>query len=453
MFTERKVHAALFLVVFFSQISSSAELHVSIKGNDGNDGSAAKPFLTISAAVRAARSGDVITVHPKPDNKPYEKTAAGINQARITIRADILPGGSRIPLGGKGFDYSGRGSIPRAVIQFNKGADDCVIEGFELSGAHNESHNGAGIRINQANGVTVRNCTIHGNDMGVMSNGDGTRNTAAGQMFMNCLIYSNGDPVEPGYNHNLYLGGTSATLIGCEVHSSLTGHNVKSRCHQTTVVACYIHDSANREFDLVDAVDTAQPGSSAVLAGNVIAKSSSCKGNRQVIHFGQDGGKEHDGVLYLVHNTISTPFISPVAFITASKARVVAINNLVWDAGSGQGGMQFVQAEKGIDAGKAVTGNGNWFSSGFGGNSLAVLPLTKSAIAPPHRDPPFAAADKGDFKLTRPDAGITGTDNKLPVELVKITGGKLMQYKTPQRAVERPIEGKADVGAYALERK
>ena len=41
-------------------------------------------------------------------------------------------------------------------------------------------------------------------------------------------------------------------MRGCEVHSSLTGHNVKSRAHRTVVEACYIHDSANREFDLVD---------------------------------------------------------------------------------------------------------------------------------------------------------------------------------------------------------
>jgi len=42
----------------------AAEYHVSaITGGDGNPGSEAKPFKTISAAAQVARPGDVITVH------------------------------------------------------------------------------------------------------------------------------------------------------------------------------------------------------------------------------------------------------------------------------------------------------------------------------------------------------------------------------------------------------
>ena len=39
------------------------EYHVSVKGNDTNDGSALKPFLTISKAAQVAQPGDIITVH------------------------------------------------------------------------------------------------------------------------------------------------------------------------------------------------------------------------------------------------------------------------------------------------------------------------------------------------------------------------------------------------------
>ena len=165
------------------------------------------------------------------------------------------------------------------------------------------------MRINQANHVTVRNCSIHDNDMGIMSNGDGSLATAVDQRIEECRIYRNGDPAEPGHNHNLYLGGTSVTLRFCEIHHSLTGHNVKSRAHYTRVEYCYVHHSANREFDLVDAAETARPQSDAVLLGNIIVKDPQCKGNRAVIHFGQDGGKEHNGTLYLAFNTIVTPFI------------------------------------------------------------------------------------------------------------------------------------------------
>src|SRR5213083_1057382 len=39
------------------------EYHVSVNGNDANDGSVAKPFKTIMAAANKAMPGDVITVH------------------------------------------------------------------------------------------------------------------------------------------------------------------------------------------------------------------------------------------------------------------------------------------------------------------------------------------------------------------------------------------------------
>ena len=240
-----------------------------------------------------------------------------MRQKNLTFRAVPRKGDRWVAVSGKGFDYSGAGSTPRAIFQFNPGADNCALEGFELFGAHNESHNGAGVRINQANHIAVRNCSIHNNDMGVMSNGDGSLDKGLDQQFERCEIHHNGDPGQPGYNHNLYLGGASVVLRFCEVHDSLTGHNVKSRAHHTRIEFCYIHHSANRECDLVDAAETALPKSHAVLLGNIIVKDPHCKGNRAVIHFGQDGGKQHDGTLHLAFNTIVTPFLSPVVELSA----------------------------------------------------------------------------------------------------------------------------------------
>ncbi len=185
-------------------------------------------------------------------------------------------------------------------------------------------------------------------------------------MIEQCKIYHNGDPSEPGYNHNLYLGGTSVVLRFCEVHSSLTGHNVKSRAHYTRVEYCYVHHSANREFDLVDASETALPESHAVLVGNVIVKNPQCEGNRTVIHFGQDGGKQHDGTLYLVFNTVVTPFIAPVVDLSASRAKASLVGNLVSDGGVRQANQVVAVARNGATL-EAVTGTYNWLSGGFGG--------------------------------------------------------------------------------------
>ena len=162
-----------------------------------------------------------------------------------------------------------------------------------------------------------------------MSNGDGSLAAAVDQRIEECRVWRNGDLAEPGQNHNLYLGGTSVTLRFCEIHHSLTGHNVKSRAHHTRVEYCYVHHSANREFDLVDAAETVRPHSDAVLLGNIIAKDPKCGGNHTVIHFGQDGGKQHNGTLHLAFNTIATPFVSPVVELSAAGARAWLLGNVV----------------------------------------------------------------------------------------------------------------------------
>jgi hypothetical protein len=393
-----------------------------------------QPYAQIADALAKAQPGDVIAVHPLPGSEPYAQVALNITRPRLTLKA----AGGRVVLSGRGGDQGGRGAAPRAIVQFSPGADGGVLEGFELTGAHNSSHNGAGVRINQANDVTIRDCVIHHNDMGIMSNGDGTPSTGLRQLIENCLIHANGDPAEPGYNHNLYLGGTSVTLVGCEVHGSLTGHNVKSRAHRTTVLACYIHDSANREFDLVDAQgDTTVPGSDAVLAGNLIVKARNCAGNRGVIHFGQDGGKEHDGTLYLVHNTIVTPFVAPVVTLSSGKVRAQFFNNIVWSGGVRQRGQQLVSAAKQTDA---VHGAHNLLGSEFSEiPGLEHTIFTQADIALWFKNPA-----QNDYRLRVHCAmGLP-----LPPEISSVVGGKLLQYQAPQSSVPRPATGQPDLGAF-----
>jgi hypothetical protein len=52
--------------------AGARELHVSVRGDDRNDGSQTKPFRTISAAARLAQPGDLVTVH------------AGVYRERVT---------------------------------------------------------------------------------------------------------------------------------------------------------------------------------------------------------------------------------------------------------------------------------------------------------------------------------------------------------------------------------
>jgi hypothetical protein len=433
-----------------------------------------KPFARIQDALAGAKPGDEILVHPLPDGKPYQKEALLVRTPRLSFRAKIGAKGERVRIDGSGFDYSGAGRVPRAIFQFDPGADGCLVEGFELTGARNESSNGAGIRINQASDVTIRSCEIHGCDMGAMSNGEAGKGTARNQRFELCLVRENGNKGDPGYNHNFYLGGTSVTLRGCEVRGATTGHDFKSRAHLNWIECCYIHDSANRELDLVDtAGNTDIPGSHTVLLGNIIVKAKDMSGNRTVIHFGQDGGKDHQGTLWLAHNTIVTPYIAPVVELSAPGAGAVLENNIVWDSAAGQRGQVLVAARGGAKL-DAARGSHNWIGPHFSLPAGAGF-AAGNLVAAAKEDPPFVDPGRGDFRLRAVkgcrliDAGIAWDKLGLPPRPgpEEPKGGpedakgrpekskariEFLEYRHPLGAEARRADGKPDLGAYEAPR-
>ena len=80
--------ALIVVVGLLAQSLSAGQWHVSIKGSDKNDGSASKPFRTISAAAQAAQPGDVITVHEGTYRERVTPPRGGESDAkRIVYRA------------------------------------------------------------------------------------------------------------------------------------------------------------------------------------------------------------------------------------------------------------------------------------------------------------------------------------------------------------------------------
>jgi len=371
-----------------------------------------RQFARIEDAVQRAAAGDTVLVHPLRDGKAYVRPAVFVRKARLTIRG--VGGGVR--LDGRGYNYSGNGAQSRAIFQFQRGADGCVLEGFELFGARGEDHNGSGVRIVYANRVTIRDCEIHHNDMGIMSSGDGTAHSAADQLIERCTIHHNGTTKNPGYNHNLYLAGTSATVRSCDIHSSVTGHNLKSRCHKTRVETCYIHHSSNREFDLVDGKRTGLPDSDAILIGNVIVKDPDCAGNRAVIHFGQDGGRKHTGTVRVSFNTIVTPFGAAVIQLSSPGARALLTGNLV--IGTGR--------HLAAPGAERVRGSGNWFAGAFHSGTLDPKANTFAALPRPWFENPGAH----DYRPT------AATARKLTA--AEAANPPATQYRHPCKAIARP---------------
>ncbi|HRI43918.1 MAG TPA: right-handed parallel beta-helix repeat-containing protein [Fimbriimonadaceae bacterium] len=353
-------------------------------------------YARIEDANAAASPGDTIAVY-RTAGDLYVRPMILVTKANLRfVGMEAAP----VVLDGTGGNYSGAGSVPRAIFQANPGASGLVIENLELRNARNTSFNGAGVRINQASSVTVRRCLIHSNDMGIMSNGDGaTPTSASNQLIEYCQIYSNGNASNPGFNHNLYLGGTSATVQFCAIHSSTTGHNFKSRAHFNLLRYNHVYDSANRELDLVDDWDTTRPHSHTVLLGNVIVKKLDMSGNRTVIHFGQDGGAAHNGTLFLIHNTIVTTYVSPIVQVSSTQARVDFVNNVIYNG---------VQSAPTLVSGHSlgtVSGNHNWISRGYSLAGTSISPATRYQGGTVAAHPGFANASLGDYFLLQTAAG------------------------------------------------
>ena len=294
-------------------------------------------YSRIEDAVAAAKPGATIIVHPLPNGAAYKEVKLMIDKPNLTIQA--ANPNQPVVLDGTGVNYTGAGSTPRAIVQFCAHGSGGTLDGFVLRNAHNETHNAAGVRISQANDVTISRCDIHDNDMGIMSDGragiKGVEPLGANQLITHCRIIDNGAEEDPGYNHNLYLGGDSVTIQYSEIARAKTGHNVKCRVHRVTISNCSIHDAANREIDLVDGKDcTDVPGSNALISSCSIKKDALCQGNHGCIHFGKDGGAAHDGALVLKNNAIETPFSSPVIELTDGKG-VALYDNVFSDAGTG----------------------------------------------------------------------------------------------------------------------
>ena len=88
MRNKMRTYCSLLLLAFVVQSAFSHEFHVSMKGNDTDDGSMSKPFRTITAAAQVAQPGDVITVHEGTYRERVTPPRGGVSHAkRIVYRA------------------------------------------------------------------------------------------------------------------------------------------------------------------------------------------------------------------------------------------------------------------------------------------------------------------------------------------------------------------------------
>jgi len=85
---KKLIFLLLFQALYSSLTLSAKEYHVSVKGDDTNEGSLLKPFRTISEAIRHAYPGDTITVHAGTYREWVNPLRGGESESkRIVYRA------------------------------------------------------------------------------------------------------------------------------------------------------------------------------------------------------------------------------------------------------------------------------------------------------------------------------------------------------------------------------
>ena len=249
-------------------------------------------FNTLSDAITASSSGDVIDVPAGVyvEDFPlitHSLTIQGVGGLAHLMTPDPTP------------------SNLRAILYVQGGAGaDLTVRNLELSGAVGPYANAAGILFEVGNGnLTVQNSWFHDNQDGILvGNQPGGQVTISNSEFNNNGVL---DPSNPryGYSHDLYVNKVGQLSISNSYfHDAIGGHEIKSRADVTVITGSRIDDgsaNASYEIDLPN-------GGQALIAGNVIEKGANSS-NRYAVHFGGEfynGLSSYDGSALTLQDNI-----------------------------------------------------------------------------------------------------------------------------------------------------
>ena len=237
-----------------------------------------KKFEKPSAALKAAKDGDVIEIDAKGS---YEKDVTYVRTSNLTIKG---VGEGRALLDAKG-KTAGRKGI------FVTTGKNITVENIEFRNAGGEV-NAAGIRAEGEN-LTVRNCKFHECRDAILG--------GAGEVLIEHSEFSHCGHNENPATHNLYMSERVTKLVYRfnYSHHSYEGHLLKTRAKESWV----LYNRLTDEDGTGSAVADFPNGGIVVLVGNILHKGPN-GGNNRLIAYGMEGIKYEVNKLYVASNTI-----------------------------------------------------------------------------------------------------------------------------------------------------
>jgi len=300
--------------------------------------------------------------------------------------------------------------------------------------------NAAAIQIEKGENITIRNCTLADSGNGLFISPE-TR----GVLVEGSYIYGNGN-VGDIYTHNVYTEANGITFQFNRLGPLLPGaggNNLKDRSAGTVIRFNWV-EGGNRQLDLVDSeVWYADPAYRTTLVyGNILIEPGN-DGNRQMIHYGGDGGRTavyRKGTLHFYNNTVISRRTSLTVLMRLSTQDEQADvrNNVLYVTGPGN--------QLGIleTAGTARL-TSNWLKPGWtrGVGSVTVEDLGGQVLG---ASPGFVDEAAGDFNLApgSPCRDVAAAPHPEVIEWHP----PFAEYWVHQAGLLRPDDGRLDIGAF-----
>ncbi len=254
--------AVLCLAVAASGVASSqTTYHVEPGGNDGNPGTQAQPWQTISRAAGGSEvgAGDIVIVHEGTYHERVRIERSGAAGHPVVFRE---ASGETAVIDGTGLEPNYEGLV--TIVD----QSHVVVEGFEIRNFATQLDDVEAIGIYVAGaskGITVRGNTIH--DI-VADAPDIERSNALGILVWG----TESEPIrdlliEDNELYDLTLGNSEALTVKCNVDGF-------------RVIRNYVHDVDNIGIDIVGNEDCEVPARNGVVRGNHIERASSCLPSR-----------------------------------------------------------------------------------------------------------------------------------------------------------------------------
>ena len=355
-----------------------------------------KKFDKPSAAIKAAKDGDVIEIDAKGN---YEGDVTYVRASNLTIRG---VGEGRAVLDAKGTS-AGRKGI------FVTTGKDITVENLEFRNAGGEV-NAAGIRAEGQN-LTVRNCKFFECRDALLG--------GAGEVLIEHSEFSHCGHNDNPATHNLYMSQnvTKLTYRFNYSHHSYEGHLLKTRAKESWL----LYNRLTDEDGTGSAVADFPNGGVVVLVGNILHKGPKGQNNR-LIAYGMEGVKHEKNALYVVNNTLLWENRRPqeLAFVHVVKApegfTPVIRNNVC------VGPLRLTSSAKFEESGNLIF------------KTAAEAGYVDAAAFDFHLKAGSPCIDKGI------DPGKLGEFSLVPES----------QYVHPAKTEKRPTVGALDVGAFEL---